>query len=166
VASKKEASAKASHGKSWLVPVLVAVVLAMAGGAAAAWFLTRPAEPVDAEQAEAKADSKRGPAVYLAIDPGFVVNLADENEIRYLQLEIQVMTRDPRLAADLDTHMPMIRNRLLLLFSQQKSADLRTREDKERLQNEALEEVRSVLKSEGGRSGGVEALLFTSFVTQ
>jgi flagellar protein FliL len=165
VASKKEASVKSDGGKSLLIPLFVAVIVAAGVGGGAAWFFTRAATQAT-EAGEPAREAVRGPAQYLALEPVFVVNLADEKEIRYLQLEIQIMTRDPRLADDLKTHMPMIRNRLLLLFSQQRSTELRTREAKERLQEEALEEVRAVLKSEAGRDGGIEALLFTSFVTQ
>jgi flagellar protein FliL len=167
VASKKEAAAKTNHGKSWLIPILLSVVVAALVGGGMAWWLTRAAPPAGGEAAEAKTETeaRRRPAQYLPLDPVFVVNLADEREIRYLQVEIQVMTRDPKLADDLETHMPMVRNRLLLLFSQQHSNQLRSREDKERLQAEALEEVREVLKSQAGREG-IEALLFTSFVTQ
>ena len=84
---------------------------------------------------------------------------------RYLQVEVQAMTRDPEVDAMLQAHSPRIRNRLMLLFGQQTSEKLHTRADKERLQREALAEVQAILKAETGKPG-VEALYFTSFVTQ
>jgi flagellar protein FliL len=163
VASKKEA-ANPAGGKSWLIPTLIAVVVAALVGGGVAWFLVgrTPAGPADAAAA---IEAPKGPAEYVGIEPAFVVNLADEDDIRYLQVEIQVMTRDPKVVDALKAHMPMIRNRLLLLFSQKRATELRTREDKERLQADALKEVQDVLTVEIGRPG-IEALLFTSFVTQ
>lgn len=164
--AKKEAPARVARGKSWLVPVLISVIVAAVAGGGAAWFfVSRASAPAEgAESAEAEAEAPKPPAIYTSIDPAFVVNLADE-EVRYLQVEIQVMSREPTVGDDLKTHMPMIRNRLLLLFSQQKSSELRTREDKERLQSAALQEVQAVLTEQTGKSA-IEALLFTSFVTQ
>lgn len=164
MASKKEAAARPARGKSWLIPTLIGVVVAALIGGGLAWYLLRDPAPAADAEAEAPAANK-GPAQYIGIDPAFVVNLADEDEIRYLQVEIQVMTRDPKVAEDMKVHMPMIRNRLLLLFSQKRATELRTREDKEKLQADALKEVQDVLTAEIGRPG-IDALLFTSFVTQ
>ena len=162
--SKKEAAPpRANRGKSWLIPLLVSVIAAALAGGGAAWFFVSRAAP-HAEADAAAVEPPKAPAQYIPIEPAFVVNLADE-EVRYLQVEIQVVTREPDAAAAMKTHMPMIRNRLLLLFSQQKATELRTREDKERLQSEALAEVQAVLTEQTGKPG-VEALLFTSFVSQ
>lgn len=164
MASKKEAAAKPARGKRWLIPTLIGVVVAALLGGGLTWYLAGGEPPATGEEAAEPAAAK-GPAQYIGIDPAFVVNLADEDEIRYLQVEIQVMTRDPKIAEDMKIHMPMIRNRLLLLFSQKRSSELRTREDKEQLQADALKEVQDVLVAEVGRPG-IDALLFTSFVTQ
>jgi flagellar FliL protein len=61
--------------------------------------------------------------------------------------------------------MPRIRNNLLMLFSAQRCADVRDRAGREKLQAAALKEVQDVLQAETGKPG-VEALYFTSFVTQ
>ncbi len=167
MAAKKEGAPKVAHGKSWLIPLLVSVVGATLAGGGAAWFLVSRAAPPAAATTEAEAGEQKpkAPAQYVSITPAFVVNLADENETRYLQVEIEVMTRDEKVVKEVATHLPMIRNRLLLLFSQQRASELRTREDKERLQELALQEVQNVLQEQSG-GPGIDALLFTSFVTQ
>jgi len=162
--AKKEGAPPRARGKSWLIPLLVSVVAAAVAGGGAAWFFVSRATPAVTDPAAAAVEAPKAPAQYIPIEPVFVVNLADE-EVRYLQVEIQVVTREPATAEAMKTHMPMIRNRLLLLFSQQKAAELRTREDKERLQAEALAEVQAVLTEQTGKPG-IEALLFTSFVSQ
>ena len=164
-----------------LIVVIVLVLLAGGGGAAGVWFLgPKKAAAAGTEQAaEAPAhgeaahdehggDAKKKPAgaaEYSAIDPTFVVNTADEDTQHYLQTDVQVMSHDPAVADQIKTHMPRIRNNLILLFSAQRCADVRDRAGREKLQAAALKEVLDVLKAETGKPG-VEALYFTSFVTQ
>lgn len=156
-------------GKKWLIPVIGGVLVAILAGAGLAWYLSRSAAPAE-PGAEVPADSATAstpatPATYIALEPPFVVNLADPGGDRYLQVEVQLMTRTAGLQEKLTLHMPMIRNRLLMLFSQQTVDGVRSREAKEALQQSALEEIQAVLVAETG-SGGVDAVFFTSFVTQ
>jgi flagellar FliL protein len=94
-----------------------------------------------------------------------VVNLADTDANRYLQCDVQLMTRDPDTLKAIEAQAPAIRNRLLLLFGQQTSVQLAQRSGKERLQAAALEEVKKVLAAEGG-ANKPEAVIFTSLVVQ
>ncbi len=144
----------------WL---LILVLLAGAGGGGWWWWQGRQQAQADAEAGETR--PARLPAQYVAIEPSFVVNLADPEGNRYLQADIQVVTRDPATLAAVQAHLPSIRNRLLLLFGQQESRQLAQRAGKERLQAAARDEVRALLKTEGG-ADKVEAVIFTSLVTQ
>lgn len=163
------AAAAADAPKKGFPIVLVAVVLLMGlgiGGGAAYFVLPKPAADASAhDAAAAKPADKRGPAQYVPLQPAFVVNLADEGSTRYLQAEVQVSSRDPQTVTDLGTHSPAIRNALLMLFAKKTQAELRSVEGREKLQADALSEVNRVLKQEAGREG-VDALFFTSFVTQ
>ncbi|MGE8226707.1 MAG: flagellar basal body-associated FliL family protein, partial [Stenotrophomonas sp.] len=84
---------------------------------------------------------------------------------RYLQVEVQLMTRDPLALAALQTHAPAIRAKLLMLFSQVEPTQIADRAGKEKLQAAALAEVQKLMKAETGQNSADE-LLFTSFVTQ
>lgn len=137
----------------WII--LILVVLA-GGGGGAAFFFMKPAH---------SGPKPLPPAQYIAMDPAFVVNLADADTVKYLQADVQLQTRDPETAAAIALHTPLIRNRLLLLFGQQTSQQLVGRAGKERLQAQALNEVRSVLKAQHA-ADKVDALLFTSVVIQ
>ncbi len=150
---------RSSNLALWILIVLLVVGIA---GAGAWWFLQGRG---DAHAAEPAAAATRSPARYYALEPAFVVNLADAGAVRYLQADVQVMTRDEATGAALELHTPAIRNRLLLLFGQQTAAQLAQRTAKERLQEQALAEVRGVLKSERA-ADKVEAVFFTSLVTQ
>lgn len=141
-----------------LLFIILAVVL-VGGGAVAAWYFTAGAKDGKAAAAE------KLPTQYFAMEPAFVVNLADADAVRYLQADVQLATRDPETLAALQAHGPALRNRLLLLFGQQQAAQLAQRSGKERLQEKALAEVKSVLKSEDAPTK-VEAVMFTSLVTQ
>ncbi len=59
-----------------------------------------------------------------------------------------------------------MRNDLLLLFGNQKYAQLATREGKEALRSQALDDLRKVIGQAGGHPEQVEAVYFTSFVMQ
>ena len=126
------------------------------------------AEPADKE---GKADKKGGkaaakaPPIYHPMEPPFVVNFTAPSEVRFMQVTLQVSARDPAVIERVKEHTPAIRNGLVLLFSGQDPAALNTREGKETLLKQCLDEVNRVLKEQTG-SAGVENVYFTSFVMQ
>lgn len=105
------------------------------------------------------------PAIYLPIDPAFVVNFASQGKARFLQITVEVMTRDETVPDKVKLHMPVIRNNLMLLFSDQSYDNVSTLDGKEALRESALEVVQQILEEETG-DPGVEAVYFTSFVMQ
>jgi Flagellar basal body-associated protein len=144
--------------RSW-APLFVSL-LVLVGGIGGWMFYTRSLE------AKLPKPPTLAPPIYVALDPPFVVNFETEALVRFLQITVQVMTRDP-LTADLVRHNdPVVRNDLLLLFANQRYEQIATREGKERLRDEALAAVRRVVESSGGRPELVEAVYFTSFVMQ
>lgn len=155
-----------SRGKLFLIIVIGTAIVLLGAGGAAAWWLTtakRPAAPVSGPKA---APVPAGPPLFLALDPAFVVNFDAEQAVRFLQVAVQIETRDPATVELLKTNDPIVRNDLLLLFANQKYAQLSTREGKEALRTQALEAVRKVLASAGGHPERLEAVYFTSFVMQ
>ena len=105
------------------------------------------------------------PAIYLPIDPTFVVNFSGQGNARFLQITVEVMTRSSEVLEQIKTHMPVIRNNLNLLFSDQHYDKISTLEGKERLREETLEVIRRILEEETG-DPGIEAVYFTTFVMQ
>lgn len=156
----RPAPKKKSRKPVWIV---VAVLFLGAGGGGGWWWWQ--GQQASAAAAHKKSAPARAPAQYFALEPAFVVNLVDDDAVRYLQADVQLVTRDADTRAAFETHAPAIRNRLLLLFGQQSSAQLAQRSGKERLQTAAMNEVRQVLKKEGA-ADKVEAVIFTSLVTQ
>lgn len=164
-------AAPAKKGGGLLVIVL-AVILSAGAAGGVSWFVAqhfmnelKPAvEGEDGEAAEEEAAPK-DPAHYFALEPAFVVNLDDEHAQRFLQVQVQVMTRNEALLEEIERHAPRIRSALLLLFGQQKAENLVSRAGKEQLQADVLAEVQRIIKEETGEDG-IEAVYFTSFVMQ
>ena len=105
-------------------------------------------------------------SAFLAIAPPLVVNFEEGSAVRFLQISMQLMGKDPKALESAEKNMPLIRNNLLLLMSNRDYQSLMSREGKEKLRMEALAEIRAVLKKQGGSGDEVEDLLFTSFVVQ
>ncbi len=103
--------------------------------------------------------------LYHPLDPAFVINFDQDEEVHFLQISIEVMAYDERVIQNVEKHAPAIRNGLVMLLSKQKYHVLNTQEGKEKLRSDALSEVQKVLKEYTGEAG-VEAVYFTAFVIQ
>jgi flagellar protein FliL len=157
------ADGAAPKKRSWLTLVLILTVVLLGGGGFAAWRLMGAAKPAASAAAAAV---PVGPALYVPLDPPFVTNFESEQNVRFLQITVQLMSHDPATVELLKANDPVIRNDLLLLFGSQKYGDISGRDGKERLRGEALNAVRRVLVAHGGKAERVEAVYFTSFVMQ
>ncbi len=104
-------------------------------------------------------------AIYIPINPPFVVNYGGVGRLRYLKAEVTVRVQDTMAADSIRHHLPLIRNNLVLLFSKQLEEDIETQTGKEKLRQDALEEVKDILLAEDEREGVVD-LYFESFVIQ
>jgi flagellar FliL protein len=114
---------------------------------------------------ETNPDGSPRVAVYVDFEQPFVVNFQDEGQLRYLQITVSAMTKNPKVAEEMKRHMPLIRNNLVMLFSGQTREGIISREGKEKIRKDAEAEVQRILKEQTGNPG-VKALYFTSFVMQ
>ena len=147
-----------SGGKGKLLGGLLVLAAAAGGGA---WY----AGLLGGAEADPAAPAAVQPAIYFDVDDNLVVNFQGGGRMRYLQLGVQVMTRDPAAVEALKRHHPVVRNNLIMLFSEQSYESLSTRDGKAALAEAALAEVQSVLQDDYP-GPGVEAVYFTSFVMQ
>lgn len=163
------AVAPAKKSSKMLLIIIVAVVVAAAAGGGAYFLLgNKPQDSAKDEKAHVKegAGKSKAPATYLKMDPPFVVNFEAKGMVRFLQVTVEVATRDPATAELIKRHDPRIRNDLLLLLGSQQYTAISSREGKEALRAEALKVVANVISTEGGDGKQVEQLFFTSFVMQ
>ncbi len=150
--------------KSSRMTVVIAVLaIAVAGGGGAVWYLGLAGNAADSAAPVVATPAR--PPIYYTLDDNFIVNFSAGSGARYLQLGIDLMARDPRTIDALRAHAPVLRNRLILLLSDQSAAELETRDGKEALQVAALAEVHAVM-SELHSGPPVESLYFTTFVMQ
>lgn len=112
------------------------------------------------------AKEEKLPAIYQPLEPAFVVNFKDRGRTRFLQVEVQVMARDQKVIDELNKHMPVIRNDLLLLLSAQTAETLQSAEGKEALRQGSLDSINKFMEEQTGKKDVIEALYFTSFVMQ
>jgi flagellar FliL protein len=156
-------AAAAPRKKPWLLIGIAGVVLLACGGAGA-WLLL--GHNTHKTHTAAAPPPPAGPPLYVPLDPPFVANFQGDQQVRFLQITAQIMTHDPKTVEALKAADPIIRNDLLMLFSNQKAADLATPDGKEKLRAAALAAVRKVLAANDGKPEKVDAVLFTTFVMQ
>jgi flagellar protein FliL len=184
---EKKAKVKKPAGPMALVIVgAIALFVAVLGAQVAAPLLTKmiagdpnaPAEEVSedeellaladvpAEEVAEESDEPIGPAIYVPLDPPFVVSFSDEGGgSRFLQLTLQAMARSEHTIEAVKTHAPAIRNSFLFLISAYKVEDLATLEGKEKLRAAMLVAANEIMEKNTGEPG-IEELYFTSLVIQ
>lgn len=147
---------------------LVLIVLAVGGTMFALKMFSGAEEEMIAAELESAAPEQEEvlqPAIYYPLKPAIIVNFQARGRQRFLQAEITLLVRDEAVIQAVETHMPMIRNSLVMLFGGQTYEELQTAEGKELLQEEAVSQLQSLIEQETGKPG-VEKVLFTNFVMQ
>jgi flagellar FliL protein len=164
-------------GKKKLILIIAAVVLVLllVSGGLTFWLLSGDDDSSNAapQSSAATAEGEDKPAfvvptgrlIYVPLHPAFVVNFSGDSDVRFLQIEVQVATRDTNVPTRLIEHDPAVRNNLVLLFASQNPRDLESREGKEQLRKEVQEEITKVLRQVGA-PGHIENVFFTNFVMQ
>ena len=152
-----------SNKKLFIIIGIVVLLLAIGGGAAV--FLMGGSSEESADGEQEAAEEAAAPPQYFALEPALVVNFEGSRRVRFLQLKVEVMARDKAAIEAVQLHLPVIRNNLNLLYSQQDPAVIATREGKERLQEQTLSEIQKILEEQGA-DANIEQVYFTSFVMQ
>jgi len=160
-AEQEEIKPKKSSKK--LIVMVVVLVLIAGGGAAAWYFLMKPQKTVAHKVEEPKVE-KPQPPVFVTLET-FTVNLQPSPDTQYLQTDITLKVGSAETGELLKLHMPEVRNRLLLLLSSKKAADLLSLEGKQALSNEIIEQLK-VPFNPGDKPQEILGVSFTSFVVQ
>jgi flagellar FliL protein len=156
-----------------LIIIAAAAVLLLGGGGAAAWvFLGGEPEATAQVGADGKEDPdaakkakrKRGTPVFVDLET-FTANLRDADDDRFIQVKLVAEVSDAPAGEMLKTLMPTVRNEILLLLGSKESADLATREGKEKLAAEIVQAANHTLE-ETPHSGAVQGVNFTHIIVQ
>ncbi|MCW3150308.1 flagellar basal body-associated protein FliL [Stutzerimonas stutzeri] len=163
------AGAEGADGKGRLkliIAIAVAFLLAIGLSIGGTLFFLDKGDEADEQPAEvAGTPSGKPAAVYEVLMPAFVVNFNHKGRQRYMQVSVALMSRDQLALDGLKEHMPLLRNRLVMLFSSQDFAALMTPVGKEMLRQQATSSVQELAQKEVGKLA-VEQVLFTNFVLQ
>jgi flagellar protein FliL len=162
--AEEGAEAPAGGGKKKLIIIIVAALVLAGGGFGA--FKAFSGKAGDGKDAKKEEQKELLPPKYVNLDPPFVVNFEAEAAVRFLQITIGVMTRDPATELLIKDNDPRVRNDMLMILSGQNYAAVSTNEGKEALRTKCLEAVRTIVKDMHGDPAKIEALYFTSFVMQ
>jgi flagellar FliL protein len=122
-------------------------------------------EDAEAKEGEEHAGSGKAELSYMPLEPAFLANFSVNGRQHYLQLSITLTSRDKDTMEALQKHMPLVRNRIVLLLSGEQFDVLRTRAGREALQTKLQDSVKEILQKESGKSA-IEKVLFTNFVMQ
>ncbi len=163
-AAANAAAAPAKKKRAMPLWLTIALAVVLVGAAAAGGFVLMHGKGAPAAHGEV-AKRPSGPPHFLALKP-FVVNFQAGQQVRYLQVAMQVMSHDPKTLKLIDQNDPIVRNNLLLLLGNQQAATLASEAGKQQLRAAALEAIRKVVANAGGHPNRVAAIYFTSFVMQ
>ena len=162
-----------SKGKGKIIVIALVVVLLIGASVGATMFFLGAFDPPPPTPEELAALEEAGPAgptkkpaMYYPVKPTFVINFQSRGRQRFLQTDITIMTRDQEIFSAVQNHLPLIKNRLVMLLGGELYQDLQTDEGRELLRQKSMESVQQILKDEIGREDGVEQVLFTNFVMQ
>ncbi|HEX4842775.1 MAG TPA: flagellar basal body-associated FliL family protein [Limnobacter sp.] len=162
-AAAPEAAAPAKGSKKLIIIVAVVLTLLIGGGAAAYFMVLAP----KAEHAEEEVAKKPETPPSFAVLDQFVVNLAEPDNTRYLQIGITYEVSTPQAAEEIKTYTPVIRSRILLVLSGKTVSDLTTIEGKQRLMDELVDLARVTVHGDPkDPTRGIRDVHFSSFVIQ
>lgn len=108
-----------------------------------------------------------GEALYLPLDPAFVVNFVNQGVLGYLQVELEIMYHDNELLERVSNHMPAIRNGLILLLSDQEFEKLSSLSGKEQLRKEMMQTINELILTEEELAENLTGEVFiTNYIMQ
>lgn len=119
-----------------------------------------PAKAEGASESGGKQAQAGKPGVMFDLDP-FIVNLADQPEIRYLKIVVKLEVENEAVATDLSARVAQVRDTVLVLLSSKDVNSVRTPQGKFQLRDEITQRVNGLLPKPG-----IRAAYFTDFVVQ
>ncbi len=162
-----ENAAEQKGGMMKMIIFGVVGLVLLGGGMFAGMTFMGKDEPAEGEVAAEEAAPTKGPAIYQSLHPPLVVNFRDEmGDAHFMQITMEVMSRDQGVINSLRENIPVIRNGLILLYGQSVYEEVTTREGKEKMLADGLAEIQRIMTEETGDGSGVEAVYFTALVIQ
>ncbi|MEM7503087.1 MAG: flagellar basal body-associated FliL family protein [Pseudomonadota bacterium] len=155
-----------SGGKMKIVLMVVGVVILLAAGTLGGPMVMNMISPPEDDAEEVVEEPASKPPIYQSLHPPLIVNFKDQfGDAHFMQMTLELMSRDQDVINAVRDHAPVIRNDLILLYASSMYEEVVTREGKEKMLAEGLAEVQRIMTESIGEPG-VEALYFTGLVIQ
>lgn len=153
-AAAADAAPPAKSKKTLIIIVAAVVVLALVGVGAMLMLKKKPAEG-EGEDGEGHAKPAAAPVkhdpkavpTFVPLDV-FVVNLADKETERYVQVGMTLEIGDAKLGDQIKAYMPAIRHAVLMVLADKTAAQLIDRDGKLKLARDVQRETSRVLGAE------------------
>ncbi len=101
-----------------------------------------------------------GVSTAYSLEP-FIVNIYDGQDLRYLKIKIDLEMAAPAVKADLDAHLPAIRDAIIVVLTSKTLQDIQDAQGKNQLRDDILTAVSKIVAQ-----GKVTKVYFTDFVVQ
>ncbi len=146
--------------------IILTVLLLLAGGGAGYFYMqANNAAPETAEEAaaveEEEEEEEAKDPIFVKLDPPLVVNFTHRGNLRYLQTTLELMHTNQDVIDKVSSNMPVIRNNLIMVLSDQTFENLSSKTAKEDLRVKISDTISELISAEPP----VE-IYITSFVMQ
>lgn len=166
MAESEEVEGEKKSSKNIIIAAIILVLLL--GGGAGYYFMSGNDAEVDEEQVEEVEEIETdvdNEEVYYDLSQSLIVNFPKGSVASLIQVSVSLLAKGVETVEALKKHEPMIRNNLLMAISAKGASNLRTREGKEALRVEMLDEVGKVMERMT-KKNKVDNIFFTAFVMQ
>ncbi|UJP05943.1 MAG: flagellar basal body-associated protein FliL [Nitrosomonas sp.] len=158
-----ESAGGSNKSKKSLIVMMLIAVIAIGAGAGGTWYFMKMST-ADEEDEPVKPKPKLRPTTFMELDI-FTVNLQPEENNQYLQVGLTVKVRETEVVQEITKQMPAIRNKILMLLSSKKAAEIAGITGKQQLSQQIADEIRRTMDNEDLQED-IREVLFTSFVIQ
>ena len=150
-----------------LLIVLIVLVLIIGGVGGWLYFSKDSGSESDgggeASSGDGNTEKVLKPLHYLSMVPEFVVNFGPGSKVRYLQVDLQVATRNESALAVINTYRPVLRNNILVTVNKVVTEAMQGEKNKEDKDKKASDKQQTEV---GDVKGPIENVYFTSFIMQ
>ena len=173
-AEASEETTKKGGSKLVIILMVVIIVLLLAVGGVVTWLLLSksgheaPAAGAQTEATKAKTEEEKpkGAPISIPLNQPITVNLNKPNDADLLQVQLTLVTFDPKVDEMVKQNRAEIINDIMLILSDVNAAKLRTRDGKEALQKQLKDEINKVLLERSGKKDLIDNVFFTKLLMQ
>lgn len=158
------AEAPPKSKKKLIIILVAALALLGGGGGAAAWYFSQKSAGHAKGKEEVKEEAAPAEPAFVKLET-FTVNLDPEEGEKYLQVDITLSASSKDEAAVLEQHMPLVRNRVLMVLTSKKPSEISSMDGKKALSQEIVAQLNKPFTLQA-KPQKISDVFFTSFVVQ